>query len=163
MKDKIMAFGPASVANIGPFYDVMGYCLDYLGDVVTVEKTNDHKSVELIESDGPYNIDLLNENVPANLNCAYDQELDFGINLSLYKGMPTQSGLGSSAASCVAAAKAVYTLLDLESNVSTTEIANKMMKGEGAIANHYYPDNIVPSYWGDVYNFKKLDTTCRYM
>ena len=28
------AFAPASVGNFGPFYDVAGFCLQHLGDIV---------------------------------------------------------------------------------------------------------------------------------
>ena len=33
----ITVFAPASVANVGPCYDLMGYAVDYVGDFVTVE------------------------------------------------------------------------------------------------------------------------------
>jgi len=37
---EVKVFSPASVANLSCGYDVLGVCLDNIGDVITVRKTN---------------------------------------------------------------------------------------------------------------------------
>ncbi len=163
-KDKVIAFGPASVANVGPFYDVMGYCLDHLGDVVIAEKTSKHNNVVLNSKImGEFAYELESEDVLVIDNCAHivaqaiwgklaRGHVDFGINLTLHKCMPTQSGLGSSAASCVAAAKAMFQILDLdEKSLDESDVTNWLIAGEKASAGHHYPDNVIPSYRGGFY------------
>lgn len=162
-KDTVIAFGPASVANVGPFYDVMGYCLAHLGDIVIAEKTAKHREVKLKETIvGPYASDLTAEKVKTEKNSVqivgqcvwerYRKDVDFGVDLTLHKGMPTQSGLGSSAASCVASAKAMLGILNIEdTELSPHDISNWLIEGEKATAGHHYPDNVVPSYFGGFY------------
>ena len=48
-QNDITAFGPASVANVGPCYDVLGYCIDHIGDFVGATRTNAHQEVRLVE------------------------------------------------------------------------------------------------------------------
>ncbi|MFI5329561.1 MAG: hypothetical protein ACHQ2F_00790 [Desulfobaccales bacterium] len=159
--DKVIAFGPASVANVGPFYDVMGYCLDHLGDIVIAERTNDHNEATLITVEGPFKNDLIKENVATEDNCVqivaqniweeFKNNLNFGVNLTLVKNMPTRSGLGSSSASCVAAAKAILKIIDFQEEGNKASISNWIIEGERAAADQSYPDNIVPSYFGGFY------------
>ncbi len=158
MKGEVIAFAPASVANVGPFYDVMGYCLNHLGDIVMASKTDKHREPLLHKVEGKYAQDLVDENVTNETNCVqivaksiwenFGQNNNYGIDLTLYKMMPTQSGLGSSAASCVASAKAMFSIMGLENKLNYIEIANAIISGEKESSDNYYPDNVVPSYWG---------------
>lgn len=154
----VIAFGPASVANVGPFFDVMGYCLDHLGDFVEAKKVSREHRFQLHKIEGPYAAELqshLSEDKP---NCVdviaeamwseFKDEVDFGVQLTLYKYMPVKSGLGSSAASCVATTRALCEILSPNISISETAKNNFMMRGEREVSGHYYPDNIVPSYWG---------------
>ena len=160
MGEKIIAFGPASVANVGPFYDSMGFCLGHLGDFVIAEKNPSHCEVALLEDvQGKYGWQLAKDEVKPETNCALqaaqclfekiDKRKRFGIDLTLIKNMPTKSGLGSSAASCVASVKAVMALM----GITPKELGEDLVKdaliwGERTITNHTYPDNVVPSFFG---------------
>lgn len=158
MTESVLAFGPASIANVGPFYDVMGYCLNYLGDFVEAKKTSEHRAVRLTAIKGPYAKELEAQSVKLSENCVqivaeyiwddFNKNFDYGVDLVLFKYMPTRSGLGSSAASAVATTKAILTLIGQESSLDRQTINNYIMSGEQKVSDHYYPDNIVPSYWG---------------
>ena len=158
-QERVIAFAPASVGNFGPFFDVMGFCLDHLGDYVEAKLTRDHNDVRLTEVIGPYAHELKNLN---GNNCAfivakwlwehYDRlvfgEKGLGIDLVLHKSMPTETGLGSSAASCVAAAKAVIELMGIK--IGESEIIEALLTGERDSTSHSYGDNVVPSFFGGV-------------
>jgi homoserine kinase len=157
--DQTIAFGPASVANVGPFFDVMGYCLNHLGDFVEAKKVERSKGIVLKEIQGPYSAELKSHlDRGKAVNCVdviaeaiwseHKEKFDFGIELTLHKCMPVKSGLGSSAASCVAATRAILELINDKVTLTRVEKNNIMMRGEREVSGHYYPDNIVPSFWG---------------
>lgn len=159
--NEVVAFGPVSVANVGPCYDVLGYCLDHLGDFVKATKTDKHQEARLVHV-----YDLLNtgiDRIPYEDNCVqivaskiwsdhYENipEPKYGIDLTLYKAIPIISGFGSSAASSVATAKAMFTLMKINDDKGNfPQVANPLIYTENKVTNgHYYPDNIVPSYFG---------------
>ena len=122
--DKIIVFAPATVGNVGPCYDIMGYALDYVGDFVTLEKV-EKKDRDIIWGgiDGPYINDLDEDDYRNNAawvvadkiwkDFADLDSLDFSLFLKLHKYLPVGSGIGSSAASSVAAAFAITRILNL--------------------------------------------------
>ena len=116
MSKRIRAFAPATVANVCCGFDVLGFALDAPGDEVEVTFT-DRPGVTISKITGD------NGNLPTDpkINTAgvsvqamLDHvQFDGGIDIILEKNMPLFSGLGSSAASAVAASVAVNTA-DLE-------------------------------------------------
>jgi len=152
----ITVFAPASVANVGPCYDLMGYALDYVGDFVSVKKTN--KMTEPLiwgGVSGPRAADLADVRPEDNvawvvaqhlLNDFVSSPLDFSIELSLHKYLPVASGLGSSAATGVATVKALLELLSLE--LKTPELVRALELGEQHTSGTAHPDNVVPSFYG---------------
>ena len=50
----LYAFAPASVGNFGPFYDVAGFCLKHLGDIVEARPNGSTNDVQLVKITGPY-------------------------------------------------------------------------------------------------------------
>ena len=156
--ETITSFGPAGVANVGPCYDVMGYALDYVGDFVTVEKVPREKSPLLWGGmDGP-SANQLQDDPAKNVAWVVAQHLlslsdylnpaswDFSVRLKLHKYLPVGSGLGSSAASGVAATHALVKLLELEP--STVDLVRTLETGEEFSSGAPHPDNVVPSYFG---------------
>lgn len=176
-KEIIKIFAPSSVANVGPFYDTMGYCLNYLGDVVTAKKNYSTREFQLTSIEGPYGVELnevlkdgspniitvvanyIHNQIHNEKNNVYgaSEDFEFGIDLVLHKFMPLQSGLGSSAASCVASAKAIFGLLGIEDNLTWQQISNPMVEAERAATKHYYPDNILPSYFGGFHTMSQTN------
>jgi homoserine kinase len=129
-----------------------------LGDFVEAKKVSKERRFQLHETVGPYSKELKSHLGDEAANCVeviadamwseYKDEIDFGVQLTLHKYMPVKSGLGSSAASCVATTRALSEMLLPKIAVPRTAKNNFMMRGEREVSGHFYPDNIVPSYWG---------------
>jgi len=104
---------PATVGNFGPGFDVLGACLQGPSDFVLAKRTADGVAItEVINGDGLPDDPGDNLAVRAAQGVIDAFGLDFGVELTLYKGVPLGRGLGSSAASIVAAAYAVALLAD---------------------------------------------------
>ena len=69
----------------------------------------------------------------------------FGVELILKKGLPINSGLGSSGASAAAAARAVSKLTDVE--LFDEELLAACVEAEAGVAG-YHADNVAPSLLG---------------
>lgn len=111
----IEVFAPATVANVASGFDVLGFAIEKPGDTVKLVKKME-KSVDILSIYGdagqlPTDPDKNTASVAVQ---AYLDSIDnpFGVDIVLHKGMPLQSGLGSSAASSVAAVFAVNLLAD---------------------------------------------------
>jgi homoserine kinase len=114
MSDVVTAFAPASIGNVAVGFDMLGLALADVGDRVSARKTESPGVMvaEVRGMDGelhPY----LSANADENTASIAVQALwdvygsDGGVELKVYKGVPLQSGMGSSAASAVAAVVAV--------------------------------------------------------
>src|SRR4051812_29242127 len=119
MKQRLRIFAPATIANLGPGFDVLGLALSAPGDVVEAELT-DRPGVEIVEvtgDNGALSTDPV-RNVAGRaaadvLRRAAEQRgtTTEGMRLWLHKQMPLASGLGSSGASSAAGAVAANELL----------------------------------------------------
>lgn len=148
-KRSIRAFAPASVSNLACGFDVLGFAVEGLGDEVIVrERTGKGIEITSIEGDGgrlPRSVDRNTAGVAVHaLLEATGSEA--GLELRLIKHMPLSSGLGSSAASAVAAVVAVNELLDLRADNSL--LLRCAMAGEQAACGTAHPDNAAPSLYG---------------
>ena len=104
---------PATVGNFGPGFDVLGACLQGPSDFVLAKRTGSGVSIgEVINGGGLPDDPGENLAVRAARSVIAAFGLGFGVELTLYKGVPLGRGLGSSAASIVAAAYAVALLAD---------------------------------------------------
>src|SRR5690606_11618780 len=114
MMQRVSAFAPATVANLGVGFDVLGLAVDGLGDYVTVAFSDEPRlNVVDIQGDGGKLSREAHKNTAAIaiqsvLNLVGEQR---GINIWLEKRLPLASGMGSSAASAVAGAMAINALL----------------------------------------------------
>lgn len=157
MPDKVITFAPATVGNTGPCYDILGYALDHVGDFVELEKIprSRHPLVwggvtgpvapEIVRLEPKENTAWIAVDHLITRYWPRDRRT-FSLRLTLHKYLPIGSGMGSSAASAVAAAKATIELLGLELTqrqiVEALEVAEEVTSGTG------YPDNVVPGYFG---------------
>ena len=110
---EVTAFAPATVANLGPGFDVLGLALTGPGDTVTARRVAGG-GVRLVSVDGDGGRlprDGSNTATIAAEGTLRRAGIDAGVELSLVKGLPLGSGLGSSAASAAAAACAVNVLV----------------------------------------------------
>ena len=147
---KVRAFAPATVANMGCGFDIMGMTLNGVGDVVSVEVSegndlviNNVSGVEL-----PCDIE---KNVITPAVRAFMAELGVEKNLvfTVEKKILPGSGIGSSAASSAAAVYALNEALDRPfSNEKLVEFA---MEGEKLISKGVpHADNVAPAILGGV-------------
>lgn len=151
MTKTIEAFAPASMANLGVGFDVLGLAIAQRGDTViaTFDDGVSGAVIRSIEGDGgrlPYDAD---KNVAAYAANALLKQLGEtrGVALTLKKGLPLASGLGSSAASSVAAVVAVNALLG--EPLPRAELLPACLEGE-ALVSGYHADNVAPSLLGGI-------------
>jgi homoserine kinase len=148
-RDHIIIYAPATIANVGAGFDVLGIAIDEPGDVVYAERK--------FEPGLSFSLNSLAVNIPENDNnvAAYVAKLmldelqpGLGVNITLYKRMPIGSGLGSSGASCAAAAMAVNMLLNKPLN--KIDLVRFAAEGEKLASGSPHADNVAPSILGGV-------------
>lgn len=137
------AFAPASVGNIGVGFDILGHTINGPGDRATVRR---------IETLGVRIAAIRN----ANVDLPFDAErntagaaliamrdtlaLPFGFEIELDKGIAFGSGMGGSAASCVAALVAANALL--ETPLTREALYKFALQGEAAASGGMHGDNV---------------------
>lgn len=146
---QIKVYAPASIANLGPGFDVFAIALDDLGDVLSLKATPEREisvSVRGVEADKiPEN--ALTNSAGAVLQHAMERYgVDHGFHASIDKGVPPGKGLGSSGASAAAAASAVVRFLGLDP--SQREFVKLAAVGEAAVAGSAHADNVSASLLG---------------
>lgn len=144
----VSAFAPASVANFGVGFDLLGAALDGMGDVVTAERTRARGVVVAsITGDGGK---LPREAARNTAAVAAAQVLRlagarFGVALSVEKGLPLESGLGSSAASAAAGALAAAALCGIRAK---RRLLAAVLMAEHAADGSWHGDNAFSSLLG---------------
>ncbi len=147
---RVEALAPATVANVGVGFDILGLAVQGVGDTVIVERRPDPGAViaEIIGDEGrlPTASDKNTATIAANVVLQTIGASE-GVRIWLHKGLPLNSGLGSSAASAVAAAVAVNTLFD--SPLTKVELLPACLAGEAAVSG-MHADNAGPSLLGGI-------------
>jgi homoserine kinase len=153
MNDTVRAFAPASIGNVAVGFDMLGLALDGAGDrVIARRKDEPGISVsEVLGLDGaphPYLSKDPEHNTASIAAKALwnDYGDDHGVDLKIHKGVPLQSGMGSSAASAVAAAYAVNQLLGTP--LQTENLLPYALAGEQYASGGLHADNVAPSLLG---------------
>jgi homoserine kinase len=147
---RVTAFAPATVANVACAFDVLGFALHQPGDFVTIEVGKNPGILVIdISGDGgklPREIEKNTAAVAAREVLQRAGVSDYSIEISIRKEMPLGSGLGSSAASAVAAALATNHLYG--SPLSRTELVPAILEGERIACGAAHADNGAPSLLG---------------
>ena len=150
VKQKIVtAFAPASCANINCGFDILGFTLESPGDTVILNINARNKTIikKITGDNGRLPFDpKLNTATVAIDNLLTTLNIKIGIDVVIHKQMPLGSGLGSSAASSVAAIYALNHLLDF--NLNKHELIQYAMVGELAASGAIHADNVAPSMLG---------------
>jgi homoserine kinase len=154
---KIRIFAPATVANLGPGFDLLGLALERPGDVVEVTQ-RDAPGV-LIRSihgdDGRLPLDPEKNTAGiAAREVLRRSAADFGVELSIDKKMPLGSGLGSSASSAAAAAVGVNRFL--ERPLSEEELVSCCVEAEAVVSGRH-ADNVAPAVMGGLVLVRSVD------
>ena len=156
--NSVKVFSPASIGNIGPGFDVLGLAIDGLGDTVEAREISGNEVV--IENIFNADHDISNDPDKNTAGIAAKETLRAlgiknGVGLILTKGMPSGSGLGSSAASAAAGAYAVNKLFN--GGLSEDELILAAMKGEAYVSGGYFADNVAPSILGGATLTQSID------
>jgi homoserine kinase len=144
------AFAPATVANLGVGFDILGLALREPGDIVRVDHRDEPGAIMIaIEGDCgqlPYDPDKNTACIAAN-SVLKTLGAASGVAITLHKHLPLASGLGSSAASAVAAAVAVNALFG--DPLPRQDLLPACLDGEAAVSG-YHADNVGPSLFGGI-------------
>ena len=143
------AFAPASVANVAVGFDLLGYAVAGVGDTVTVRRI-DALEVRIAAIRGAA-VELPTQaasNTAGAALIALRQALalPFGFEVEIDKGIPLSSGMGGSAASCVAALVAANALLDQQ--LTREQLYLHSLEGEAVASGSRHGDNLGPMFLG---------------
>lgn len=143
------AFAPASVANVAVGFDLLGYAVEGVGDTVTVRRI-DAPQVRIAAIRGTtvaLPLEAARNTAGAALIALREAlALPFGFELEIDKGIPLSSGMGGSAASCVAALVAANALLDAP--LSREQLYLYSLEGEAVASGSRHGDNLGPMFLG---------------
>ena len=148
------AFAPASIGNIGVGFDLLGHVIDGPRDIATVRRIDTPEvRVDAVRGEvrGIERIPLqaaANTAGRALMALREALGLDHGFAVELDKGIPLGSGLGGSAASCVAALVAANALL--AQPLSREALYPFALEGEWASTHSHQGDNVGPMLLGGV-------------
>lgn len=149
MKQTATAFSPASVGNVGVGFDILGHVIEGPGDTVTVRRI-DSPEVRIAAIRGAtvdLPLDAPGNTAGASLIALREAlELPFGFEIEIDKGIPLGSGMGGSAASCVAALVAASELLDTP--LSREALYPFALTGEAVASGGRHGDNLGPMLLG---------------
>lgn len=143
------AFSPASVGNAAVGFDILGHAIAGVGDTVTVRRIA-LPEVRIVAIRGtPFDLPLsAPDNTAGAALIALREALDlpFGFEVEIDKGIALGSGMGGSAASCVAALVAANALLDAP--LAREALYPFALVGEAVASGGRHGDNLGPMLLG---------------
>ncbi len=145
--NEIKIFCPATIANLSCGFDVLGTCLENIGDEMIIRKTN-QKGIRITKIIGA-NLPLeAKKNVAgvAGLALLNAVDCEFGFEIEIYKNIKAGSGIGSSAASAAGAVFGINELLGKP--FSRKELVQFAMQGEVLASGSAHADNVAPCLLG---------------
>ncbi len=132
---------PATSANLGAGFDVFGIALEIPFDIIEVKKA---RKIEIIVKGKG------SEHIPTdpgkNTAGIVASILEKPVNITIHRGIPLSSGLGSSAAPAAGAAFALNEIYGL--GLSGEELVRIAAEGEKAVAGVAHADNVAPAIFG---------------
>jgi homoserine kinase len=150
--NEIKIFCPATIANLSCGFDVLGLCLENVGDEMVIRKstTKTVTITKIIGADLPFETEKNVAGVAA-LALLKQYEIDFasrtfGIEIEIYKNIKAGSGIGSSSASAAGAVFGINELLG--SPYSRKQLVKFAMKGEALASGSEHADNVAPALLG---------------
>lgn len=144
---------PATIANLGPCFDVLGIALTYPRDVLTLSliEDSDEITIEGIEGLKGNSIPKLVGQNTAGLAAKVllsKLELKVGLKINIKKGIRAASGMGSSGASAAGVVYGISKLL--ERSIDNTILIEAAAEGERAAANTAHADNVAAAILGGI-------------
>ena len=152
----VTVFAPATVANLGPGFDVLGLALADPGDTVTAQRIDHGVRIRAVHGDhGALPLEPTRNTAGiAAASVLRRGGADCGVELELTKGMPLGSGLGSSAASAAAAAVAANTFCPQP--LAMESLVEACMDAEAAVSGRH-ADNVAPALMGGLVLVRCID------
>jgi homoserine kinase len=150
--NEIKIFCPATIANLSCGFDVLGLCLEHVGDEMILRKSAKRGITisKIVGADLPMETQKNVAGVAGlALLAAYEinfSALDFGIDIEIYKNIKAGSGIGSSAASAAGAVFGINELLGQP--YDRKELVDFAMKGEAIASGCEHADNVAPAILG---------------
>ncbi|HTM30124.1 MAG TPA: homoserine kinase [Vicinamibacterales bacterium] len=154
----IAAFAPATVSNVACGFDVLGFALDEPGDIVMAAPADAPgvSIVEIVGDDGRLPMDARRNTAGAAVEALLSHlQTTRGVALRIHKGLPLESGIGSSGASAVAAVVAANELLGRPA--ATDVLLACAMAGEQVGCGAVHPDNVAPALLGGFVLARQID------
>lgn len=145
----VSAFAPASIGNVAVGFDILGQTFAGPGDRATVRRIDDARvRIDAIRgSVTGLPLDAERNTAGRALIALRDAlALPHGFALELDKGIPLGSGMGGSAASCVAALVAANALLDAP--LAREALYPFAVDGEAVASGSRHGDNVGPMLLG---------------
>lgn len=150
MKNKsVRVFAPASIGNVSCGFDVLGLAVRAPGDEVFITLNDSHNVTikSIVGGDGRVPVEP-RENTASVAVIEYLKSINSnqGAEITLFKNLPLGSGMGSSAASAVAAVVAINYLMD--EPLKREQLLPFVMEAERVACGSAHPDNAAPSLLG---------------
>jgi homoserine kinase len=155
-REEIKVYGPATVSNVGPGFDLLGFALEAPGDEMIIRRNGTNKLVLTNQTESILPLDP-EKNVAAVAATAMLIELGSyeGFDLIFTRKIHPGSGVGSSAASCVAAVMGINELMG--SPFETADLVPFAMEGEKLASGSTHADNIAPALLGGITLIRSYD------
>ena len=158
----IKALAPATVANVSCGFDIFGFAVEAPADEVIVTLTDSPGVVikQITGDEGRLPLDSRNTSSVAVQAFLKEIGSDQGVEIVLHKKLPLGSGMGSSAASSVAALVAINHLFD--NRFTREQLLPFAMEAERIACGSAHADNVAPSLLGGfvlIRSYAPLDVT----
>ena len=141
--NQIELFSPASVANVSCGFDVLGFCLDSIGDIMRISKTKTlGVKIGKVKGQKLPTDPLKNVASVAGLALLKETSSEFGFQIDIDKEIRPGSGIGSSAASAAGAVFGINELLGAP--YTRNELIRFAMAGEAIASGAAHADNLAP-------------------
>ena len=145
----VRLFSPATISNLSCGFDVLGLCLETIGDYMEIIKS---------KKKGIYITSIIGEKIPhdvkKNVAGVASEALidslkpDFGFEIKIDKKIKPGSGIGSSAASSVGAVVGINHLLG--NPFKPEELIPYALEGEKLACGSEHADNVAPAILGGI-------------
>ena len=145
--EEIKLFAPATIANVSCGFDVLGLCLDTVGDEMIIRETTT-KGITISKIIGQFLPLDPTKNVAGVAALALLEQVDSatGFDIQIVKNIKPGSGIGSSAASAAGAVYGINKLLG--EPFSLQELIPFAMEGEKLASGTAHADNVAPALLG---------------
>lgn len=145
--NEIKIFCPATIANLSCGFDVLGLCLENIGDEMIIRKSSEKgiRITKIIGADLPLETKKNVAGVAA-LALLDSVDTEFGFEIEIHKKIKAGSGIGSSSASAAGVVFGINELLGKP--FIRNQLVDFAMKGEVVASGSEHADNVAPCLLG---------------